>query len=58
MKQLVWDWARLVNQQVPVVLFGDKNVPIQYSTARYTWPSPHNSVWTLMGLNISRTPCR
>lgn len=53
MKQLVWDWARLVNQQVPVVLFGDKNLPIQYSTARYTWPSPHNSVWTLMGLNIS-----
>lgn len=52
MKQLVWDWTRFVNQQVPVVLFGDKNIPFQFSTARYTWPSSKSSTWSLMGLNV------
>lgn len=51
MKQLVWDWTKFVNQEVPVVLFGDKNVPIQFSTARYDWPSPKSGLWKLMGLN-------
>lgn len=52
MKQLVWDWTKFINQQVPIVMFGDKNVPFQYSTARYDWPSGSSPDWSLMGLNI------
>jgi peptide/nickel transport system substrate-binding protein len=39
MDQLVWDWARLVNQQVPYIQWENKLHQYAFSTARYTdWP--------------------
>lgn len=50
MKQLVWDWARLFNQEVPILIYGDKNVAFQYSTSRYVWSAHKDGVWNVMGL--------
>lgn len=39
MDQLVWDWARLVNQQVPYIQWENKLHQYAFSTTRYTdWP--------------------
>ena len=44
MKQLVWDWARLVNQQVPY---------LTYATKVYQFP--HSSMTSFVTARIS--PC-
>lgn len=54
MDHLVWDWARLVNQQLPVLSFGNKNITLQISTRRYAdWPAKSSSLWALQGLDTS-----
>lgn len=53
MDQLVWDWARLVNSQVPILPYGNKRTPMVYSTRRYVdWPKASSPLWQLMGYNI------
>lgn len=52
MKKLVWIWTKFVNQQLPVMMFGDKNIPLQYNTTRFAWPSSNSSLWDLMGYNV------
>lgn len=48
MKTLTWDWARLVNQDVPYLQYGNKLVSIAYSTSHFTWPSAHNKLWNIV----------
>lgn len=54
MKQLVWDWARLVNQQVPFITYATKVYQFPYSSQNFTdWP-PVNSqgtspLWNVLG---------
>lgn len=45
MKQLTWDWARLVDQQLPFIEYAVFNNQIAYSTKNYTWPSTKNPLW-------------
>ena len=53
MKKLVWDWVRLVNQDVPYLQFGNKVVQLTYSTARYTnWPPKNSKIWNLFATNL------
>lgn len=48
MKKLVWEWARFVNEQVPVMSYADRNYAIQFDTDHYVdWPPKSNPLWTL-----------
>lgn len=48
MKKLVWDWARFINQQVPVMSYADRNYAIQFDTVHYVdWPPRSSGLWTL-----------
>lgn len=54
MNALTYDWARLVNQQLPYLSYGTKEAQVPYSTAHLTWP-PFNpqhisTLWNIMGL--------
>lgn len=52
MRTLVWDWARLVNRQVPFIEYGSKVWQMAYSTARFTgWPSKTSTLWDTIGDN-------
>lgn len=53
MNKLVWDWARLVNKQLPMFSFGDRHYPLAFSTAHYVdWPPKSSSVlWILEAMN-------
>lgn len=54
MRKLTWDWARLVNQQLPFLQLEERYQPLEYSTAKFTdWPPTSQQVWGLMGLNPS-----
>jgi peptide/nickel transport system substrate-binding protein len=54
MDRLVWDWARLANEDLPVLTFGSKNLTLQLSTRHYTdWPAQSSPLWALQGLNTS-----
>jgi peptide/nickel transport system substrate-binding protein len=51
--KLTWDWARLVNQQVPYILYATKRYQFEFTDTHYTnWP-PLNSgtsrAWDMMG---------
>jgi peptide/nickel transport system substrate-binding protein len=54
MNSLVYDWARLVNQQLPYITYATKVYQFSYSTQHFTdWP-PVNSqgtspLWNIMG---------
>jgi peptide/nickel transport system substrate-binding protein len=54
MNKLVWDWARLVNQQVPFITYATKVYQFPYSSQSFTdWP-PVNSqgtspLWNVLG---------
>jgi peptide/nickel transport system substrate-binding protein len=54
MDNLVYDWARLVNQQVPFITYATKVYQFPYSSQRFTdWP-PMNSqgtspLWDILG---------
>jgi DNA-binding transcriptional regulator YhcF (GntR family) len=52
MKQLVWDWPRLVNQQVPYLTYATKVYQFPHSSQRFTnWP-PMNAQGTSPLWNI------
>jgi peptide/nickel transport system substrate-binding protein len=54
MNKLVWDWARLVNQQLPFITYATKVYQFPYSSQNFTdWP-PVNSqgtspMWNVLG---------
>lgn len=54
-KQLVWDWARFINRQLPFLSVSDKNSTFAWSTAHYVdWPPRSNSyVWQALGYNYT-----
>lgn len=46
MKRLTWDWARLVNRQLPYLQYVTYANQNEYSTARYVdWPPRDNVAW-------------
>lgn len=50
---LTWDWARVVNEQLPYLSYADKNTPLFYSTAHYVdWPPSSSSLWSVAGVNF------
>lgn len=51
MKKLTWDWARLVNQELPVFSYDSKTLPIQYSTKHFTWPGKNSPLWKDLAFN-------
>lgn len=53
MDELVWDWARLVNQQVPFLQYGNKVWQMSYSTAKFKgWPTVKSNLWNTVGYNL------
>lgn len=58
MNRLVWDWARLVNQQVPYLQYGTKGYQFPFSTRSYVdWPPLNNKApnryWRMVALGNS-----
>lgn len=54
MKTLTWDWAQLINNDLPYLAIADKVQQIEYSTYHYVdWPPKSSPDWTLMGLNMA-----
>lgn len=50
LSRLTWDWARLVNEQVPYLSYADKNTQFFYSTEHYVdWPAKGSWLWSLEG---------
>jgi peptide/nickel transport system substrate-binding protein len=54
MNQLVWDWARLVNQQLPYITYATKVYTFPFSSQRFTdWPPMDSAgtspLWNIMG---------
>lgn len=54
MDRLTWDWARLVDQQVPYIWYATKVYQFSFSTARYTDFPPLSSkhtgaLWNIVG---------
>ncbi len=54
MKQLVWDWARLVNQQMPYLTYATKVYQFPHSSQRFTnWPPMDaqgtSPLWNILG---------
>lgn len=53
MRQLTWDWARLVNQQLPYLPYADQYAQLSFSTRKlHDWPSKKSYLWDLMGVNV------
>jgi peptide/nickel transport system substrate-binding protein len=51
MDRLVYDWARLVNTDVPYLTYGTKGYQFPYSSAHFTdWPSSTDPLWNVMAL--------
>lgn len=51
-RQLSLDYARLVNEQLPFLPYGDKRLTVWYSSQNYTdWPSPNSYLWNQVGGN-------
>lgn len=54
MRKLVWDWARLINQQLPVIAYDTRDSPLYWSNAHYTdWPQKSNPLWAITAINVS-----
>lgn len=52
MKKLVWDWAKFVNDELPVFSYIDKNYPLQFSTSQYVhWPPKSSPLWVITAIN-------
>lgn len=57
MNRLTWDWARLVNQQLPYLYYATKVYQFSYSTKKFTDFPPVNAqgtstLWNIMGNNM------
>lgn len=49
MRKLVWDWARLVNTDVPYLWYATKIYQLSYSTKEFTdWPPAKSELWKIM----------
>lgn len=49
MRKLVWDWARLVNTDVPYLWYATKIYQLSYSTREFgDWPSATSKLWKIM----------
>lgn len=49
MDRLTYDWARLINQDVPFITYGTKGYQFPYSSAHFgDWPSSSNPVWSVL----------
>ena len=49
MASLTWDWARLVNRDMPFLVFANKVFQFSFSTSAYThWPSLNSWLWPVM----------
>jgi len=58
MNELTWDWAQLVNKQVPYIWYATKVYQFSYSDSRYTnWPPQDadgsSAIWDMIGANTS-----
>lgn len=54
MNKLVWDWARLINQQLPFITYATKVYQFPYSSANFTnWPPVSSQgtspMWNVLG---------
>lgn len=50
MDRQVWDWARLVDQQVPFLQYLSKVTQVMYSTKEFVgWPPSGSDVWSTLG---------
>lgn len=50
MRKLTWDWARLMNQQVPVLTLANKYSTFEYTTSSFTnWPPKRSQLWGIIG---------
>lgn len=48
MKNLTWDWARLVNQQMPYLEYADFANQIGFSTKNFNWPADDSPLWSTL----------
>lgn len=54
MAKLVWDWARIINRNLPYLVLANKVQQVDYSTYDYTdWPPTSNPDWGLMGVSLN-----
>lgn len=52
MDRLVWDWAKFLDQQVPIMNYGNRNYTLQFSTLHYVdWPPQSSELWKLDAVN-------
>lgn len=52
MDRLVWDWARVVNEQVPYLWYATKVYQLSYSTKEFSdWPPQTSPLWPIMSAN-------
>ena len=47
---LAWEWAQVVNSQVPFLTYGDTYNVILYSNSHYSWPAPSDPIWQEAGI--------
>ena len=47
---LSWEWAQVVNSQLPFLTYSDIESVILYSSSRYSWPAPSNQLWQEAGI--------
>lgn len=54
MRKLTWDYARLVNSQLPFLNLIERYQPVEWSSAHYNhWPPSSSNDWALMGYNFT-----
>ena len=58
MNELTWDWAQVVNKEVPYIWYSTKIYQFSYSDSHYTnWPpqdsSGYSQIWNMIGNNIN-----
>jgi peptide/nickel transport system substrate-binding protein len=58
LKELTWDYAQLVNEQVPYIWYATKVYQFSYSTKNFTnWPPKDSNgtspLWDIVGANMS-----
>lgn len=54
MKRLTWSWARLVNQKLPYLQYGNKTYQFSYYENNYThYPPKGSPLWKMIGANFN-----
>lgn len=53
MNKLTWDWAHLVNQEMPFLQYGNKVWQMSYSNASFVgWPAKSSPLWQDLGYSL------